>query len=318
MKTWHPTSADIMTAARVLADRCYRDVVERTYRGTILPKGLLVYGIPRGGVPVAYSVLQPLREVFNGMLIGESIMLTDDPKRAHVIVDDIVCTGSTRDNVLRTAPQNALFYSLYTQDAVKRDYDADWVVFPWENTLESSAEDIPRRLLQYIGENPDRGGLLETPARFLKAWNFWTKGYHEKPQDVLKVFEDGAESVDELVLVKDIPVYSHCEHHLAPFFGKAHVGYIPNGRIVGLSKLSRLVDVYARRLQVQERLTTQVADALDEHLQPKGVGVVIECQHMCMESRGIQRAGAVTVTSAVRGVLKADASARAEFLRLIR
>jgi len=174
-----------------------------------------------------------------------------------------------------------------------------------------------RDLLAYIGEDPAREGLLETPKRFLKAWREYTRGYHEKPEDVLKSFEDGAERVDEMVIVRDIPVYSLCEHHLAPFFGKAYVGYIPDQRILGLSKISRLVEVFARRLQVQERLTNQIADALDTHLQPLGVAVVIECRHMCMESRGVRHTGTATVTSALRGIIKKDPDSRREFLSLI-
>ena len=174
-----------------------------------------------------------------------------------------------------------------------------------------------RDLLAYIGEDPSREGLLETPKRFLKAWREYTRGYLEKPEDVLKSFEDGAERVDEMVIVRDIPVYSLCEHHLAPFFGKAYVGYIPDQRILGLSKISRLVEVFARRLQVQERLTNQIADALDTHLQPLGVAVVIECRHMCMESRGVRHTGTATVTSALRGIIKNDPDSRREFLSLI-
>ena len=174
-----------------------------------------------------------------------------------------------------------------------------------------------RDLLTYIGEDPAREGLLETPNRFLKAWREYTRGYLEKPEDVLKSFEDGAERVDEMVIVRDIPVYSLCEHHLAPFFGKAYVGCIPDQRILGLSKISRLVEVFARRLQVQERLTNQIADALDTHLQPLGVAVVIECRHMCMESRGVRHTGTATVTSALRGIIKKDADSRREFLSLI-
>ena len=177
--------------------------------------------------------------------------------------------------------------------------------------------EIVRRLLAYIGEDPDREGLLETPARFLKAWEEYTRGYREKPEDILKSFEDGAQSVDEMVIVRDIPVYSLCEHHLAPFFGRAYVGYVPDKRILGLSKISRLVEVYARRLQVQERLTNQIADALDTHLQPLGVAVVIECRHMCMESRGVRHTGTATVTSALRGSIKTNADTRREFLSLI-
>jgi len=174
-----------------------------------------------------------------------------------------------------------------------------------------------RNLLTYIGEDPDREGLLETPARFLKAWEEYTRGYREKPEEILKSFEDGAQSCDEMVIVRDIPVYSLCEHHLAPFFGKAYVGYVPDKRILGLSKISRLVEIYGRRLQVQERLTNQIADALDTHLQPLGVAVVIECRHMCMESRGVRHTGTATVSSALRGSIKTNADTRREFLSLI-
>ncbi len=177
--------------------------------------------------------------------------------------------------------------------------------------------DMVRRLLRLIGEDPDREGLLETPQRFLKAMTEYTKGYQEKPEDVLKVFEDGGEGVDEMVIVRDIPVYSLCEHHLAPFFGKAYVGYVPNKRILGLSKISRLVEVFSRRLQVQERLTNQIADAMAKHLQPLGVAVVLECRHMCMESRGVKHAGSSTVTSALRGSIKQNLDTRKEFLALI-
>ena len=178
--------------------------------------------------------------------------------------------------------------------------------------------DLVRRLLVLVGEDPEREGLQETPLRFLKALAEYTRGYQENPEDVLKVFEDGAQSVDEMVIVRDIPVYSLCEHHLAPFFGRVHIGYVPDKRILGLSKLSRLVEVYARRLQVQERLTNQIADALDTHLQPLGVAVVIECRHMCMESRGVRHTGTSTVTSALRGSVKNNPDTRKEFLSLIR
>ncbi len=174
-----------------------------------------------------------------------------------------------------------------------------------------------RELLRSGGEDPDREGLLETPDRFLRAWAEWTSGYAESPNEILKTFDDGANAYDEMVLVRDIPVYSLCEHHLAPFFGVAHVGYLPRGRIVGLSKLNRLVGAYARRLQVQERLTTQVADTLFDALNPYGVAVMIECRHMCMESRGVRQPGASTITSAMRGTLKTDAKSRSEFLNFV-
>lgn len=175
-----------------------------------------------------------------------------------------------------------------------------------------------RRFLVSIGEDPDRPGLRETPARVAKAWMSWTAGYQQNPADVLKTFEDGAEQYNELIVVRNIPVYSHCEHHLAPFFGKATVGYMPNGKIVGLSKLTRLVECFSRRLQVQERMTIQIANALMETLEPKAVGVVVRCRHLCMESRGIRTAGEETVTSAMLGELQPNLAMRTEFLDLAR
>ena len=161
-------------------------------------------------------------------------------------------------------------------------------------------------------------GLLETPHRVSKAWKHWTSGYNQDPVELLKVFEDGAEQYNELIVVRGIPVYSHCEHHLAPFFGKATIGYLPNGKIVGLSKLTRLVDCFAKRLQVQERMTIQIANALMEVLEPKAVGVVIKCRHLCMESRGIRTPGEETITSAMLGELQPNLGLRTEFLALAR
>ncbi|MEO6423553.1 MAG: GTP cyclohydrolase I FolE [Candidatus Nitrotoga sp.] len=175
-----------------------------------------------------------------------------------------------------------------------------------------------RRLLVSLGEDPDRAGLVETPSRLVTAWKHWTSGYTQDPAELLKVFEDGAEEYNELIVIRGIPVYSHCEHHLAPFFGKATIGYVPNGKIVGLSKLTRLVNCFSRRLQVQERLTIQIANALMTHLEPKAAGVVIRCRHMCMESRGISTEGEETVTSAMLGELQPNLALRTEFLALAR
>jgi len=173
-----------------------------------------------------------------------------------------------------------------------------------------------REILLAIGEDPDRDGLRQTPARVARAYAELFAGMWQRPQDVLTTTFDLGH--DEMVLVKDIEVFSFCEHHLVPFHGVAHVGYIPSedGRITGLSKLARLVDVYARRPQVQERLTTQVADALTELLSPRGVIVVVECEHLCMSMRGVRKPGARTVTSAVRGHLRNPAT-RAEAMSLI-
>lgn len=279
-----------------------------------IPTGTInVYGVPRGGLVPAFAVHQYLRTVY-----GRTCNIVDDPKHALVFIDDLIDSGATQTRYNIEHP-GALFFALFTKGN-KLFSDGSWLVFPWEVTEagETSGDDIAVRLLQYIGEDPTRGGLAETPKRFLKAWKFWSKGYEQNPKDILKVFKDGAEKCDEMVIVRDIPVYSHCEHHLAPFFGTAHVGYIPDGSIVGLSKLSRLVDIFAQRLQVQERLTNQVVDALMEELKPLGAAVVIECRHLCMESRGIQRQGSSTITSAMRGVFKEDPKARSEFMSFIK
>ncbi len=181
---------------------------------------------------------------------------------------------------------------------------------------EKRAEAAIRELLEAVGEDPDREGLRETPARVARAYREIFSGLWQEPEDVLTTTFDLGH--DEMVLVKDIEVMSSCEHHLVPFVGVAHVGYIPasSGKITGLSKLARLVDVYARRPQVQERLTTQIADALMRILEPRGVIVVVECEHMCMTMRGVRKPGAKTITSAVRGQLR-DPATRSEAMSLI-
>ncbi|WKZ68437.1 MAG: GTP cyclohydrolase I FolE [Melioribacteraceae bacterium] len=171
-------------------------------------------------------------------------------------------------------------------------------------------------LLEEIGEDINRDGLLRTPQRVAKAYEFLTQGYHKDVKKVVNgaIFE---EKYDEMVIVKDIDFYSMCEHHLLPFYGKVHIAYVPDGKIVGLSKLPRIVDVFARRLQVQERLTQEIADTLDEILKPKGVAVVAEGYHMCMMMRGVEKQNSITTTSAVHGLFKDDARTRSEFLNLI-
>lgn len=184
-----------------------------------------------------------------------------------------------------------------------------------QNTKVDAIAQAVREILNNIDPAPERCGLEETPMRVAKAMQFWTSGYDKDPAKILKVFEDGGEGYNEMVIVKDIPIYSQCEHHMAAIFGTATIAYIPDGRIVGLSKISRLADIFARRLQVQERLTAQIADSLWEHLAPKGVGVILKCRHLCMESRGICQQGHHTVTSALRGVMSTG-EARCEFLEL--
>jgi GTP cyclohydrolase I len=170
-------------------------------------------------------------------------------------------------------------------------------------------------ILKNIGENPNREGLLKTPERVAKSLQFLTQGYEQDPEDILKsaLF---SEEYSEMVIVKDIEVYSMCEHHMLPFFGKAHIAYIPNGTIVGLSKLPRVVDAFSRRLQVQERLTIEIRDCIQKTLNPKGVAVVIECTHMCMAMRGVQKQNSVTTSSAFTGLFLENDSTRKEFITL--
>ena len=179
----------------------------------------------------------------------------------------------------------------------------------------ASKEMVVRDMLRHIGEDPNREGLRDTPARVVKAWSEWFSGYAQDATFLFKSFEDGAENYNEMVLLDNIPVQSHCEHHMAPFVGTAVVAYIPNGRIVGLSKIVRLVNVYAKRLQVQERLTNQIADAMMGGLAPKGVGVLIRAEHFCMATRGVHTPGVFTTTSTLRGIFM-DPAVRGEFLSL--
>lgn len=174
-----------------------------------------------------------------------------------------------------------------------------------------------KTILSEIGEDPQREGLLKTPERVAKAYEFLTKGYN---QDIHQIMTKAVftEKYDEMVIVKDIDFFSLCEHHMLPFYGKAHVAYIPNGKIIGLSKIPRIVEVFARRLQVQERLTQQIAETINEYLSPDGVGVVIEGRHLCMMMRGVEKQNSVATTSAMLGSFKEDERTRAEFLNLIR
>lgn len=276
---------------------------------------IVIYGIPRGGIPVALMVQQELR------LRGYTrASVVSNPELATVFVDDIIDSGKTYEKW--TSRYDKLFFALVDKINNTDDVKLDWVVFPWEvqegeaSKVEVGPEENIRRILQFIGENPDREGLLETPSRVVRSYEEIFSGYKKDPKDVFKVFEDGA--CDEMVICKEIEFYSTCEHHMQPFFGKAHIGYVPNGKVIGLSKLARLLDIFSRRLQVQERLTQQVTDALDMHLQPKGSACIIEAKHMCMCARGAKKQSSSMVTSSMSGVFRTNPMARSEFLQLIR
>lgn len=184
-------------------------------------------------------------------------------------------------------------------------------------TSSESISELMRKILLQVGEDPEREGLRKTPDRFESAFRFMTSGYAQDPEKVL----NGAKfsvCYDEIIVVKDIEIYSLCEHHLLPFFGKCHVAYLPDKQVVGLSKIARLVNLYARRLQIQERLTSQIARAIEEKLKPLGVGVIIEAKHMCMVMRGVEKQGSVAVTSAMLGTFRNNKQTRDEFLSLVR
>lgn len=273
---------------------------------------LAVYPVPRGGIPVAYALGRHME-----------IEIVDSPGIADIIVDDIIESGATRERfqslTKRGEGADYTFYGLIDKPALGEGHPyKDWIVFPWEKGLADNNESVTdnvRRMLQYIGEDPKREGLLDTPSRVVKAWGEWAEGYAMNPAEILKTFEDGAS--DEMVIERRIPFFSHCEHHMAPFFGTVDIGYVPNGRIVGLSKMNRLVECFARRLQVQERMGQQIADAMMEHLTPHGVGVIVTGKHMCAMSRGVRHAGCDMVTSAMRGCFM-EGVPRAEFLALTR
>lgn len=276
-----------------------------------------VYGIPNGGnVPAA--------------CLANSLGLTvlAEPVKGCIIIDDIVDSGQTIMSTLSELPlpssyktvclhqheRSKLFAAFY---ASKIRIGADfWIDYFWEKSGTGGIEENVTRIIQYIGDDPTRPGVLETPARVVKSWKELFSGYNDSAEKHLsKVFDSKA---DEMVILKDIVFNSYCEHHMLPFSGVAHIGYIPDGKVVGLSKLARTVDVYAKRLQIQEGLTEQIVDAMIEHIpKVKGAAVVLEGRHSCMSCRGVNKQGASMVTSALRGVFK-DPTVRAEFMGFIK
>lgn len=264
-----------------------------------------VYGIPRGGIPVALLISQKLKiPILEQLPPSESIGYNSD----ILIVDDIIDSGATRDRY----PQY-YFWTVWDK-AVDGE---EWVEFPWERMYnEMPGEDAVLRIMEAIGEDVTREGLVETPKRVIKSWQTLYSGYKQKPEDLIKTFD--SDGYDEIVLLKDIEFYSMCEHHMLPFIGKAHVAYIPDKKVIGISKLARIVEMYSRRLQIQERLANQVAQCLMDFLQPKAAACVIEAQHLCMLMRGVQKQNSVMVTSSLKGAFLTNQSAREELLGLIK
>jgi len=250
------------------------------------------YGIPRGGAVVA----------------GMTGRAVDSPEQADFFVDDIIDSGTTKERYAKSFGKP--FYALFDKTV---EQGLGWVVFPWEGSSEGDAEDIVRRQLQYIGENASREGLAETPSRVVRSWREIYRGYNEDPGQHLKYFKDGCPS--EMVILRRFEFYSTCEHHLQPFFGTISIGYVPNQAMLGVSKLARIADCFARRLQIQERMTSQIAEFLERNLRPKGVMVVARARHLCIMARGVGKQNGLMVTSAIRGVFS-EPEVRAEFLKL--
>ena len=262
-----------------------------------------IYGVPRGGIPAAQLVSAALD------VKGFSNELVDAAVKADVIIDDIIDSGRTREKYEKQYP--VPFFALIQKADLK-----EWIVFPWEKMCqETGPEDNIVRILEFIGEDPNREGLVYTPSRVVKSWKRLFGGYGVNPEELLRTtFTEGA--CDEMVVLKNIEFYSHCEHHIMPFFGKASIGYIPNKRVVGISKLARLLEVYSKRLQIQERLGQQITDTIMKVLEPIGCGCVLEAQHFCMTSRGVEKQNSIMVTSSMQGKFR-DAVVRHEFLRFI-
>lgn len=261
-----------------------------------------VFGVPTGGSLVALEVAHAL-----------GVPVVAGPGHQVLVVDDLVDSGATMA-AYRGEWRDALYRKPHSPEhlAPHATLHDGWIRFPWERDA-GAPTDAVRRLLEFIGEDPNREGLADTPARVTRALAEMTSGYRQDPATVLATTFDV--ECDEMVVVRGIPFTSLCEHHLLPFVGTVDVGYVPEGRVVGLSKLARLVEVYARRLQVQERMTIQIADAIEQHLAPKGVAVVVRARHSCMAARGVGKE-AEMVTSRVRGALRDSAAARAEFMAL--
>lgn len=251
----------------------------------------IVFGIPKGGMIVSNFL---------------ECKKTHDPNEATVIVDDIVDSGRTKKLHTENFPK-ARFITVVDKQ-IGSKYDG-YIVFPWEQA-EEDAEHTVAKMIEHLGDNPLREGIIDTPKRVVKSWKTIYGGYNQTPEEVLKTSFNV--DYDEMIISKDIEFYSTCEHHMLPFFGKAHIAYIPRANVVGLSKLSRLLEVYARRMQIQERLTNQIADGMMKVMNPLGCGVIIEAKHFCMVCRGVQKKNSTMITSAIRGLFK-SAEVKNEF-----
>ena len=262
----------------------------------------VIYGVPKGGMIVA-GFLKYAENTF-------------DINRANIILDDVIDSGTTRQKYQEKYPDKD-FVALI--DKIGEEL-TDWVVFPWEMEHPGGEDNIHENILrqiEYIGEDPNRSGLIDTPKRVVKAWDEIFAGYSQNPQDVFTTFDE-KEQIGGLVYLKNIEFFSMCEHHMLPFYGQAHIGYIPNGPVIGISKLARLLDIYARRLQIQERIADQVTNDIMQYLKPLGAACIIEAKHLCIACRGVKKQHSIMGYSSVKGVFMDKPEARAEFMQLIK
>ena len=301
---WYITWSVVMAAAKIAATPLYPYVVSLGKGTPANP--IVLYGVPRGGIVPALLLYHILWGSWH-------VELTENPSLADIIVDDLIDSGLTRSQWQELVPA-AKFVALFDKLA---NPDDRWYSFPWERMSDEPAgvEDNVLRLIQFIGDDPKRDGLLDTPARVVKSFAEIYGGYHMRMEDILTVFD---QACDEMVILRDIEFYSTCEHHMLPFYGKAHIAYIPDGKVIGISKLARVLEMYSRRLQNQERICSQVTEALMEHLKPLGAACVLEGQHFCMQCRGVGKQNSVMITSSLLGKFREDPTVRTEFMSLIK
>jgi GTP cyclohydrolase IA len=284
----------------------------------------VIYGIPQGGTALAMELSRLL-----GKRVIDTKELSGWNKECVLVVDDIVDSGATisrfegyKTATLHVKPSTPVYF----KDGVRifPDFHCsmvdDWITYWWEATEQGSIENNITRILQYIGEDPTREGLVKTPYRVVKSWKELFGGYKQDPAEIFTSFD--SDGYQQLVLLKDVEFYSTCEHHALSFGGRAHIGYIPDKRVVGISKLARVLDIYARRLQIQERIGEQVVDAIMEHMKPIGAACILEAKHLCMQCRGVEKQHSTMVTSSLRGVFMEKTiegqAARAELMSLIK
>lgn len=273
-----------------------------------------VFPVPQGGVPLGMA-----------LFIKLGLPLVDKPRKGVLVVDDLIDSGTTRMKYAKNDfacihVKKHVHVKVTTCTYAVHESIDDWVVYWWEGSAQKSIEDVVTRTIEFIGDNPNREGVIETPSRVVRAWTELFEGYKQKPEQVCKTFD--GDQIGGLVYLKNVEFYSFCEHHMLPFYGVAHIGYIPNGRVIGASKLARILDIYARRLQIQERIGEQVTNALMEYLKPIGAACVIEAKHLCIACRGVRKQHSILGYSSFKGVFLENThdgvAARNEFLSLIR